>query len=73
MNKDIVTRTFIKGIASATAAWVFYGLFTSLFDDDTVLEQMFDSSGVFFAVCMAILATVFYYRKEKANEPGKES
>ena len=63
MNMNALKKAFLQGIPAAAAAWVFYGLFTSLFDDDPFLEQMFESSGILFGICMAVIGVCFFYRK----------
>ncbi len=50
MNKDALKKAFLHGIPTSAVAWFFYGLVTSLFDDDSIFELMFESSGIFFAV-----------------------
>lgn len=72
MNKDHTIKAFTQGIAAALLAWIGYGAFTSLFDD-TIIDKMFDSSGILFAVCMVIVAVSFFFRSAKKAETAKES
>ena len=73
MNQNALKKALTLGIPSGALAWFLYGLFTSLFDDDSVFEQMFESSGILFAVCGIILAVVFCYRNADRNEKAKDS
>ena len=75
MNKDALKKAFLHGIPTGVIAWFFYGLFTSLFDDDSIFELMFESSGILFAVCMTVTAVVFCYRTftRRQDEKAKES
>lgn len=72
MNKNALKKAFIQGIPAAVLAWFAYGVFTSLFDD-SVFEQMFESSGIFFGVVMAVLAVGCFYRNIVRKERHEEA
>ena len=73
MNKNLLIRAFRQGTIGAIAGWVLYGVLTSLLDDDPLFEEMFETSGILFAVFMAVLVTVCCYRNCKKTETVKES
>ncbi len=62
MNNNALKKALTLGVPAGALAWLLYGVLTSLFDDDSIFEQMFDSSGIFFGVVMMVIAAVYYYR-----------
>ena len=73
MNKNLLIRAFRQGTIGAIAGWVLYGVLTSLLDDDPLFEEMFETSGILFAVFMAVAGIVCCYRKLRETETAKES
>ena len=73
MDKNILIKAFRQGTIGAVLAWIFYGVITSLFDDDPLFEEMFETSGILFAVFMAVAGIVCCYRKLRETETAKES
>ena len=71
MKTNALKTALIRGLPAAFLAWFSYGAFTSFFDD-TILEQMFDSSGILFGVLMAVLAVCFFYRSALKNGKQEE-
>ena len=61
MNMNALKKACTAGIPAAILSWFAYGMFTSLFDD-SILEQMFEPSGIFFGIVMAVLAVGCFYR-----------
>ena len=73
MNKDALKKAFLHGIPAGAVAWFFYGLVTSLFDDDSIFELMFESSGILFAVCMTAIAVILGYQNMTKRKNTGES
>ena len=73
MNKNIMIKALRQGTIGAVLGWILYGVMTSLFDDGPLFEEMFETSGILFAVFMAVLVTVCCYRNCKKAETVKES
>ena len=61
-----------RSVPAAVLAWFAYGVFTSLFDD-SVFEQMFETSGIFFGIVMAVLAVGCFYRSIVRKESREEA
>jgi hypothetical protein len=61
MNTAALKKALLQGIPSALVAWVLYGGLTSLFGDDSIFEEMFESSGLFFAFVIAIVFVFSIY------------
>ena len=73
MNKNLLIRAFRQGTIGAIAGWVLYGVLTSLLDDDPLFEEMFETSGILFAVFMAVTAITCCYHNCKKTETSKEA
>ena len=73
MNRNILIRACKQGTIGAVVGWLLYGVLTSLLDDDPLFEEMFETSGILFAVFMAVLVTVCCYHNCKKAETAKES
>ena len=73
MNKNLLIRAFRQGTIGAIAGWVLYGVLTSLLDDDPLFEEMFETSGILFAVFMAVVAIAGCYHNCRKTETIKKS
>ena len=77
MNKEALKKAILMGLPSAVVTWVAYGLITMLLDRQTLGEVMFNTLGIVFAIVMAILEVLIYYRnrtgKREADFPDRRA
>lgn len=73
MNKNIMIKALRQGTIGAVLGWILYGVMTSLFDDGPLFEEMFETSGILFAVFMAVTAITCCYHNCKKTETSKEA